>query len=155
MCPCLENCKTCKNKDYCEECWATWLLQPEKTSCNKSCEYCLTPYFEKESTKEKGRCVNCLEEFGKFTYDNKCYDEKEIPYFNYTEYDKNKSPYTVQKFYHVIDKKCNMLTACKKGCHKCSTLKTDLCTECEEGYYREDPFNVTRKTFKCFSKVNA
>ena len=45
MCPCLENCKTCKNKDYCEECWATWLLQPEKTSCNKSCDYCFTPYF--------------------------------------------------------------------------------------------------------------
>ena len=104
MCPCLENCKTCKNKDYCEECWATWLLQPEKTSCNKSCDYCFTPYFEKEATKEKGRCVNCSE-FGKFTYDNKCYDEKEIPYFNYTEYDKNKSPYTVQKFYHVIDEK--------------------------------------------------
>ena len=45
-----------------------------------------------------------------------------------------------------------LLTGCKKGCHKCSVLETDRCTECEEGYYKEDPFNVTRKTFKCFER---
>ena len=152
MCPCFDNCKVCKNKDFCEECRATWLLQPEKTSCNKTCDYCLTPYYENKETKEKGRCVNCKDEFGQYTFDGKCYSQENIPYFNYTEYGKDNLTYTVQQFYHVIDKKCNMLTGCKKGCHKCSVLETDYCTECEENYYKEDPYNITRTTFKCFTK---
>ena len=52
-----------KNKDFCEECRATWLLQPEKTSCNKTCDYCLTPYFEFPNNKSRGRCINCKEYF--------------------------------------------------------------------------------------------
>ena len=88
----------------------------------------LTPYYENKETKEKGRCVNCKDEFGQYTFDGKCYSQENIPYFNYTEYGKDNLTYTVQQFYHVIDKKCNMLTGCKKGCHKCSVLETDYCT---------------------------
>ena len=46
-----------------------------------------------------------------------------------------------------------MLTGCKKGCHKCSVLETDRCTECEEDYYMEDPFGIQKRSyFKCFTK---
>ena len=154
MCPCLPNCKTCQNAELCDICRPTWLLPPERTSCNKSCDYCLTPYWEDEAKQENGRCINCKEEFSpaQYTYQNKCYTEANRPRFNYTEYGSENKTYTVQKLYHVIDEKCNLLTGCKKGCNKCSVLETDRCTECEEGYYKEDPFNVTRKTFKCFAK---
>ena len=155
MCPCLENCKACKNKDLCDECWRTWLLPPERTSCNKTCDYCLTPYFEIPATQEKGRCINCREEFNppQYTFNNKCYEKAKIPRFNYTAYGKENLTYTVEKLYHVIDPKCNMLTGCKKGCNKCSVLETDRCTECEEDYYMEDPFNITKRSFfKCFTK---
>ena len=154
MCPCFANCKVCQGPDSCDECRSTWLLPPERTSCNKSCDYCLTPYFEEPKTLSKGRCINCKTEFTpeQYTYDNKCFEKDKIPYFNYTEYGNDNLTYSVKQFYHVIDSKCNLLTGCKKGCHKCSVLETDRCTECEEGYYKEDPFNVTRKTFKCFER---
>ena len=157
MCPCLDQCKVCKNKDFCEECWRTWLLQPEKTSCNKTCEYCYTPYFEKPETKEKGRCVNCKTDFDppQYTFNNQCYTEK--PSFQYTaikpvdEKKDNKTFIykTIKKDYHVIDETCNLLTGCKEGCFKCSVLESDICTECEDGYYKEDGKN---KTFECYSK---
>ena len=155
MCPCLPYCKQCKGPDTCDECFATWLLHQEKTSCNKSCDYCYTPHFELEATKEKGRCVNCAEDFDppKYTFNNKCIDE--LPFFYYKEYHNSIVNFTeVKKDYHVIDKFCNLITGCKKGCNKCSTLETDRCIECEEDYYMEDPFNVTRKRnwFYCFSK---
>ena len=155
MCPCLPYCKVCQNKDVCDECRATWLLQPEKTSCNKSCAYCLTPHFEVPEKQEKGRCVNCREDFNppQYTYNNKCYEKAKIPRFNYTAYGKENLTYTVEKLYHVIDPVCNMLTGCKKGCHKCSVLETDRCTECEEDYYMEDPFGIQKRSyFKCFTK---
>ena len=155
MCPCLPHCKTCEGPQVCQECRETWLLPPEQTSCNKSCAYCLTPYFEDPKNFAKGRCVNCATDFDppQYTYNNKCYTEENRPYFNYTEYGNGDlETYIVKKLYHVIDDKCNMLTACKRGCKKCSVEKTDLCTECEKDYYKEDPFNIVRKTFKCFSK---
>ena len=158
MCPCLEQCKTCTGPTTCQECWPTWLLQPEKTSCKNSCEYCFTPYYEDEETKTNGRCVNCKDDFTppRYTWNNRCYTSENMPYFNYTEYgDGDLISYLVNKKYHVIDPKCNMLTGCKRGCHKCSVLESDLCTECEVDYYKEDPFGKTAdqlKTFKCFSK---
>ena len=155
MCPCFENCKTCQGPDLCDVCRNTWLLPPERTSCNKSCDYCLTPHFENIENQENGRCINCKTEFTpeQYTYNNKCYEYDKIPYFNYTEYGNNNLTYKVQKFYHVIDKKCNLLTGCKKGCHKCSVLESEKCTECEENYYKEDPFNITKRPyFKCFTK---
>ena len=154
MCDCLPHCKVCRNAETCEECREEWLLQPEKTSCNKSCEHCLTPYWENEKKKEKGRCVNCKTDFtpAQYTYKDKCYKESEIPEFKYTEYRSENDFYDVIKKYHVYDEKCNMLTACKKGCHTCLNETTDKCTECEEDYYMDDPFNVTKNWFYCFTK---
>ena len=156
MCPCLPYCKVCQNKDTCDECWRTWLLHPEKTSCNDKCEYCYTPYFEKPETKEKGRCVNCATDFDppQYTFDNKCYSKK--PSFEYEAYKPIDNgtfiPKKITKEYHVIDEKCNLLTACKEGCKTCSILKTDKCTECEDGYYMEDRKNKSLIPFKCFSR---
>ena len=80
MCPCLPYCKECQNKDTCDVSYPTWLLHPEKTSCNKRCDHCYTPYFENEKTKEKGRCVNCKTDFDppQYTFQNKCITKKII-----------------------------------------------------------------------------
>ena len=48
MCPCLDNCKTCQGPDLCDICRNTWLLPPERTSCDKECAYCLTPHWENQ-----------------------------------------------------------------------------------------------------------
>ena len=116
MCPCLPHCKVCPGPDTCEECRATWLLQPEKTSCNKSCDYCLTPYFEKPETKEKGKCVNCRYDFTpeRYTYNNQCLTKDQIPEFKYKQYRSELDFYEVTKKYHVYDETCNMLTGCKE-----------------------------------------
>ena len=155
MCPCFDNCKTCQGPDLCDICRNTWLLPPERTSCDKSCNYCLTPHWEKEDTQENGRCINCKEEFDEeqYTFNGKCYTKANIPKFTYTEYGKEDLTYSVIKPYHVIDTKCNLLTGCKRGCFKCSVLETDKCTECDENYYKEDPFNVVRTTFRCFNRT--
>ena len=156
MCPCLDQCKVCKNKDTCEECWRTWLLHPQKTSCNNKCEHCYTPYFEKPETKEKGRCVNCATDFDppQYTFDGKCYTKK--PTFEYEAYKPNDDgatiPKTIVKEYHVIEEFCNLLTACKEGCFKCSELKTDKCIECDPDYYKEDLEDKSKIPFRCFSK---
>ena len=99
MCECLPHCKVCQDGETCDECREEWLLQPEKTSCNQSCNYCLTPYWEKEETKEKGRCVNCKTDFtpAQYTYKNKCYKESEIPEFTYKEYRSQNDFYDVTK----------------------------------------------------------
>ena len=157
MCPCLDHCKVCKNKDTCDECWRTWLLHPEKTSCDGDCDYCYTPYFEKPETKENGRCVNCKTDFDppQYTFNGKCYTKK--PTFQYKAIKPVNERYdnktfiikTVDREYHVIDEKCNLLTGCKEGCKKCDKLESDRCTECEDGYYKEDG---KEGTFECYSK---
>ena len=155
MCPCLPNCKECHGKDICEECSDTWLLSPEKNYCNKSCGYCLTPYFEFPNNKSKGRCINCKEFFTppRYTFENKCLKESEIPEFKYKQYHTEIDFFEVTKKYHVYDEKCNMLTGCKKGCLQCSELETDKCTKCDKGYYMEDPFGKENRTdFLCFNK---
>ena len=155
MCPCLDNCKTCQGPDLCDVCRNTWLLPPERTSCDKSCAHCLIPHYENEATKANGKCMNCKTDFGEtlYTFNNKCYKKSEIPYFNYTEYGRPNLTYSVKQLYHVIDNQCNLLTGCKRGCHKCSVLETDRCTECSEDYYEEDAMNKTnRKWFRCFKK---
>ena len=155
MCPCFDNCKTCQGPDLCDVCRNTWLLPPERTSCDKSCAFCLTPHWEKEDTQENGKCINCKDYFGEeqYTFNGKCYTKANMPKFTYTEYGKNNLTYSVVKQYHVINTKCNLLTGCKRGCHKCSVLESDKCTECERNYYKEDPFNITRKTFRCFNRT--
>ena len=155
MCPCLDNCKTCQGPDLCDICRNTWLLPPERTSCDKSCAYCLTPHWENEDTQENGRCINCKSEFEdeQYTFSGKCYTKANMPKFTYTEYGKENLTYSVVKPYHVIDPQCNLLTGCKRGCHKCSVLESDKCTECEANYYKEDPFNKERTTFRCFNRT--
>ena len=154
MCPCFPHCKICKNKDTCDVCRNEWLLHPERTSCDKDCGYCYVPEWENPAKKENGVCINCVEKYGPnyYTYGNKCYKEEEIPTFTYTEYGKNNWTYTVVKKYHPIDKKCNMLTACKRGCHKCAQEKTDICTECENNYYKED-LRPEQDTFQCYNQT--
>ena len=155
MCDCLPHCEKCQNAETCEVCRPEWLLQPAKTSCNQSCEYCLSPIWEDKDKKKNGRCINCKTYFTpeQYTYRNECYAEADIPSFTYREYRSENDFYDVKKKYHVYDEKCNMLTACKKGCHTCFKEQTDKCTECEEDYYMDDPFNRTnRKWFRCFTK---
>ena len=89
----------------------------KQTSCNKTCDYCLTPHFEIPENKSKGRCVNCKEYFNppRYTFNNKCLKEEEIPVFKYTDYRSELDFYEVTKKYHVFEEKCNMLTGCKEG----------------------------------------
>ena len=154
MCDCLPHCKVCKNNETCEECREEWLLPPEKTSCDKSCAHCLTPHWTDEQKKTNGTCLNCKTNFDppRYTYNGKCYLESEIPEFTYKEYRSENDFYEVVKKYHVYEEKCNLLTACKKGCFTCAKEKSENCTQCEEDYYMEDPFNITRKSFYCFTK---
>ena len=148
MCPCLNNCKICQNDRTCDECFKNYLLHPEKTSCNNKCEYCYTPYFEKQETKEKGICINCATYFDppQYTFNNKCYSKK--PTFEYEAIKPYKEIYLLKniiKEYHVIDDFCNLLTACKEGCKTCQTLKTDECLECELDYYKGEDLNVQKQ----------
>ena len=155
ICPCLPNCKECHEKDICEECNKNWLLSPERTSCNKTCDYCLTPYFEFPNNKSRGRCINCKEFFNppRYTFQNKCLKKSEIPEFKYKQYISEIFNYEVVKKYHVYDEKCNMLTGCKQGCLQCSEIETDKCTKCDKDYYMEDPFGKENRTdFLCFTK---
>ena len=103
MCPCLPNCKECKGPDLCEECKPTWLLSPDQKSCNKTCDYCLTPYFEFPNNKSRGRCINYKEYFTpeRYTFNNKCLKESEIPEFKYKQYLSELDFYEVVKKYHV------------------------------------------------------
>ena len=154
MCPCLPQCKECKNNITCEKCWPKWLLQPEKTSCKKTCDYCLTPHFDNDVDKTNGKCINCKElNPPQYTFENKCYEESKIPEFTYKEYTSEYDYYNITKKYHVIDEKCNLLTGCKSGCFKCAQLESANCTECEEDYYIMDYYNKSRPSyFKCLSK---
>ena len=153
MCPCFAHCKECVNNKTCDKCYPKWLLPPEKTSCDKKCDYCLTPYYDDEKTGENGRCINCATFFDppQYTFDGKCYSK--VPWFTYKEYNGTEiSYYEVNKSYHVIDETCNLLTACKRGCKKCKTLFQDDCTECDTDYYKEHlPGNKT-EPFRCFAR---
>ena len=116
MCPCFGHCKVCENYKTCEECYPTWFLHHEKTSCDKECDYCYTPYFEDEPKKSKGKCINCKTYFApeeQYTFDNKCYTKNNMPSFNYLRYMSSLNYSVVKKYYHVIDKFCNLLTGCK------------------------------------------
>ena len=154
MCECLPHCKVCKNNETCDECREKWLLPPEKTSCDETCAHCLTPHWTDEKLKTNGTCLNCKTDFDppRYTYKDKCYLESEIPEFTYREYRSENDFYDVVKKYHVYNETCNLLTACKKGCKTCIKEKSENCTECEDDYYMEDPFNFTRKSFYCFTK---
>ena len=146
-CPCLKNCKVCTNSTKCIHCYPEHFLTDDATKCDDSCGYCLA------EDREKWECVNCKTSYPeeRFTLNKTCVLEK--PYFSYEQGANYTSPF--KKQYHVIDEKCNLLEACKEGCHRCSEWFTDKCTECEDGYYKEDPFGITspKKYFRCFNKT--
>ena len=154
MCPCLDHCKECQTNKTCDKCYPTWLLHQEKISCKKECDYCFTPYFKNETTKEEGRCINCKEEFEpeQYTYKNKCYSKK--PTFEYEIFTSKYNTTKVTKEYNIIDEFCNLLKPCKGGCKDCKIEFTDQCIKCEDGFYAEDFYNITNKKgyFRCFTK---
>ena len=154
MCPCLPHCQFCQNKDFCENCWPEWLLQPGKKKCDDHCEYCLIEEYQDEPNKINGSCINCVEKYGKdfYTYGNKCYSKDKIPTWTYTEYGQNNWTYSVVEKYKNVDPKCNRLQPCKRGCAACAQDKTDICTKCEADYYKQD-IRPESETFHCYNKT--
>ena len=83
MCPCLPHCKVCHGPTICEECRETWLLPPEQTSCNKTCDYCLTPHFEIPENKSKGRKKYNHKEIYNGSIVYRCLVKKNKKYFKF------------------------------------------------------------------------
>ena len=136
-CPCLENCKECKNETICDKCYKPFLLTPPHDRCNKTCGYCLA------EDHNLGECVNCRTRFTtpKYTLNKTCVDE--IPFID-----------IIKRHLHIIDDTCNLLHGCKEGCYKCDPWYSDNCTSCNASYYREHIFNETNpKHFRCFNKT--
>ena len=134
-CPCLKDCKVCKNETKCEDCFPTFYKTPEWDKCNKTCNSCLA-YDD-----DLRECVFCRDRYNKtdifprYNYKQKCYDK------------------SILEEFHLIDDVCYNVTKCDVSCFTCSPENTSLCTQCSPDYYREDFFGLTpNKTFRCFSK---
>ena len=136
-CPCIEHCKECSNSTHCNKCYQPFFKTNNGTLCNESCGYCLA------EDRNLWECVNCKKRFftPRFNWNNTCVNE--IPYFE-----------SIKRFGHIIDDECNLVTACKEGCHKCEPLFSDQCTECNSSYYKEDLYNINpeAETFRCFDE---
>ena len=134
-CPCLQDCKVCKNETICEECYPPFYKTPEWDRCNKTCNDCLA---YDDDLKE---CVFCKTRYEKIG---------NSPRYIYKE---KKCIYPLPNDFHVIDEVCNKITICDKSCFTCDPEKSAMCTKCAEGYYKEDFFGLKpNKTFRCFSK---
>ena len=145
-CPCLLHCEKCQNETKCDKCEEKFYRDSEAEHCDEDCGYCLA----KDDTRRE--CVNCKTSysFEKYNLDGICVNT--LPSFNYSEVNEYSFTVNVTKLYHIVDETCNLIDACKKGCKKCSERFSDKCTECEEDYYQEDPFNKNRTVFECYSK---
>ena len=136
-CPCIDHCKECKNNTHCDKCYQPFFKTNNGTLCNESCGYCLA------EDRNLWECVNCKTKFltPRYTWNKTCVNE--IPYFE-----------QIKRYGHIIDDECNLLTACKEGCHKCEPLYSDKCTECESNHFKEDHFgeDPQPETFRCFSE---
>ena len=136
-CPCIDHCKECGNSTHCDKCYQPFFKTNNGTLCNESCGYCLA------EDRDLWECVNCKTKYltPRYTWNKTCLNE--IPFFD-----------QIKRFGHIIDDKCNLLTACKEGCHKCEPLFSEKCTECNSSYYKEDHFgeNPQPKTFRCFDE---
>ena len=137
-CPCLDHCQKCTNETICNRCYTPFLLTPKHDRCNSSCGYCLA------EDHYLGECVNCKTRYPtpKYLLNKTCVNE--IPFIDF-----------IKRYYHIIDDTCNYLIGCKEGCYKCDPWYTDICTECDSNYYKEDPFGkVPQPTkFRCFNKT--
>ena len=134
-CPCLQDCKVCKNETICEECYPPFYKTPEWDRCNKTCNECLA---YDDDLKE---CVFCKTRYALIG---------NSPRYIYKE---QKCIYPLPNDFHVIDEVCNRITICDKSCFTCEPENSAMCTKCADGYYKEDFFGLTpSKTFRCFSK---
>ena len=133
-CPCLKDCKVCKNETKCEECFYPFYKTPEWDKCNKTCDPCLA-YDD-----DLRECVYCKDRYN---------HTKRFPRYNY----KQRCYEPMPKDFHLIDDVCYNITKCDESCFTCSPENTSLCTQCSPGYYKEDFFGKPKnKTFRCFSK---
>ena len=133
-CPCLKDCKVCKNETKCEECFLPFYKTPEWDMCNKTCDPCLA---YDDDLRECVYCKDRYKETGK------------SPRYNLNQ----TCQYPMPKDYHLIDDKCYYITICDKSCFTCDPWNSAKCTKCSPGYYKEDFFGLKQpKTFRCFSK---
>ena len=133
-CPCLKHCKVCKNETKCEDCFPPFYKTPEWDKCNKTCNSCLA-YDD-----ELRECVFCRDRYN---------HTDKFPRYNY----KQKCYAPILEDFHLIDDVCYNITKCDKSCFTCAPENSSLCTQCSQGYYKEDFFGKEQpKTFRCFSK---
>ena len=145
-CPCGDECKVCENNYTCSECYKPFYLSPNNDSCVEDCGYC---YAKDNTTFKSWQCVNCATRYDveKYNLNGTCYDE--IPAIFH------KDPYFKDKYYHVLEKKCNLLIGCKGGCFNCSEWYTEKCTtKCKNGFYRKDYYSLTEQPeiFPCYTE---
>ena len=142
-CPCnVNHCQKCPGNPICDVCYPPFFRLPGGDDCVSECPYCLA------EDRQKWRCVNCKTEYDKemYTLNKTCVDESKLPItINH--------PHFYNRSHHVVDPQCNLLIGCKDGCFKCDGWYTEHCTECKNGYYKEDFFGLTQpKTFRCFKE---
>ena len=131
-CPCLKDCKVCKNETKCEECFDPFYKTPEWDKCNLTCNSCLA-YDD-----DLRECVFCRDRYNhtdnypRYNYHQRCY-----------------AP--MLKDFHLIDDVCYNITKCDESCFTCSPENTSLCTKCAQGYYKEDG-KPKNGPFHCFTK---
>ena len=143
-CPCLTDCKVCKNSTKCEDCFRPHYLMPDHESCVDDCGYCLA----KDNKTKIWECVNCKTRYGveKYNLNGTCYDT--IPKIEYDD------PDVKGKDHHIIDDQCNLLIGCKEGCKNCSQWYTEKCTLCFPDFFKNDTIDqVPQPTeFACFKE---
>ena len=143
-CPCLPDCKVCKNATKCEDCFRPHYLMPDHESCVDDCGYCLA----KDNKTKIWECVNCKTRYGveKYNLNGTCYDT--IPKIEYDD------PDVKGKDHHIIDEQCNLLIGCKGGCKNCSLWYTEKCTLCFPDYFKNDTSDMVPqpKEFACFTE---
>ena len=134
-CPCLKDCKVCKNETKCEECFLPFYKTPEWDMCNKTCDPCLA-YDE-----DLRECVYCKDRYN---------DTGMSPRYNLNQ----TCVYPMPENYHLIDDKCYFITLCDDSCFTCDPWDSAQCTKCNPGYYKEDFYGKEQpRTFRCFSKT--
>ena len=143
-CPCLKDCKVCKNATKCEDCFRPHYLMPDHESCVDDCGYCLA----KDNKTTIWECVNCKTRYGveKYNLNGTCYDT--IPKIEYDD------PDVKGKDHHIIDDQCNLLIGCKEGCKNCSQWYTEKCTLCFPNFFKNDSIDQIPqpKVFPCFKE---
>lgn len=131
-CPCLKDCKVCKNETKCEDCFPPFYKTPEWDKCNKTCNSCLA-YDD-----ELRECVFCKDRYKhtdkspRYNYKQKCYDD------------------SILKEFHLIDEVCYNVTKCDVSCFTCSPENSSLCTQCSQGYYRRFLWLASKRKIPLF-----